>query len=460
MEESPISTEADDTHTVGSSIEDDSYSENGSFGSNIVDMRLKWKKAVLTISKLRKEVVVLQEELDNAKTNDIVILQDKYRGAQVDITTLRRRNTELKGRVQTLEAKLFDAISRNNSNHQRDVTSTNTDNVAESQAGLTNDSRFQDADDDIERVKQVSKQDGMTKGARNIASKAVKYGNNKRFSQEKQEKQPPIAFGEMEIEKMKQQYEGRIRELEEMLKQSKTGEEETKRIDSVSVIPKANDKENNSNSSVAMDANEGVSAYTPTPFLDDTFTSLETLLSRGDRKKIESSVTTYLQSAMEIDRKTMRELSKEVKRLSAQLGEDDLDLKEEDTVDNDYDDRDGNNAMEDIDFAEAIENQNEDNDPPGESLLSDEQQETLNNLQKKPRNRRKTAKEGVQYNLKHILLSVIFGVFISVVLPVLKQKEMMKTFYNTAMSLISRSVSEDDKMAEEGYIQGNLQQNI
>ena len=73
---------------------------------------IKLKKAMNTINRYKAETAMLKETLENAKSNNVTMLQDKYRGAQSDLTFVRRRNNELKDRVQILESSYFKHCKR------------------------------------------------------------------------------------------------------------------------------------------------------------------------------------------------------------------------------------------------------------------------------------------------------------------------------------------------------------
>ena len=75
--------------------------------------KLKWKKLLHTVSKLRQENALLKDGVETARVNDVTLLEDRYRGAQADLSTVRKRNNDLKDRVQKLEGDLFEALSEN-----------------------------------------------------------------------------------------------------------------------------------------------------------------------------------------------------------------------------------------------------------------------------------------------------------------------------------------------------------
>jgi len=108
--------------TDGFDMFDEEFSETTSIlGGSLNNLNLtrsdqqklanKLKRAVHTINRLKTESAMLKDSLQAAKASDMTLLQDKWRGAQADLATIRRRNAELKDRVQVLEANLFDALN-------------------------------------------------------------------------------------------------------------------------------------------------------------------------------------------------------------------------------------------------------------------------------------------------------------------------------------------------------------
>jgi sulfite reductase alpha subunit-like flavoprotein len=69
------------------------------------------EKLLHSMKKLKKENASLKEMLEHAKVNDITLLRTKLRGANADILRFKQVNTELKERIQSLEAKLFHLLS-------------------------------------------------------------------------------------------------------------------------------------------------------------------------------------------------------------------------------------------------------------------------------------------------------------------------------------------------------------
>jgi len=117
-----LGSKASGSLTDGFDLFDDEFSETTSLmGGSLNNLNLtrsdqqklanKLKRAVHTINRLKTESAMLKDSLQAAKASDMTLLQDKWRGAQADLTTIRRRNTELKDRVQVLEASLFDALN-------------------------------------------------------------------------------------------------------------------------------------------------------------------------------------------------------------------------------------------------------------------------------------------------------------------------------------------------------------
>ena len=99
----------------------DDFSETGSVlslpnlsRSDQNKIGIKLKKTMIAVNRSKAEIAMLRESLSNARSHDVTLLQDKLRGAQSDLIAVRRRNTELKDRVQTLEATVFQALSAGN----------------------------------------------------------------------------------------------------------------------------------------------------------------------------------------------------------------------------------------------------------------------------------------------------------------------------------------------------------
>jgi predicted nuclease with TOPRIM domain len=68
------------------------------------------RKAMNIINSLKSEKIMLQNALERVNVEDITLLKTKLRQSNIEINTLKQRNTELKDRVQILEEKLFYAL--------------------------------------------------------------------------------------------------------------------------------------------------------------------------------------------------------------------------------------------------------------------------------------------------------------------------------------------------------------
>lgn len=73
------------------------------------------------MQKLKQENDALREALEQARAADIALLKTRLRAAQADIIHYKQLNSELKGRIQTLEEKLFKILS---DQYERDTDSS------------------------------------------------------------------------------------------------------------------------------------------------------------------------------------------------------------------------------------------------------------------------------------------------------------------------------------------------
>jgi len=89
------------------------------------------KRAMLKMNRYKTEIAVLKEALQSARMTDVTLLRDKLRGAHADLTRVRQRNTELKDRVQILEAGLFRALQKKQNNTIAGVEEEDEENVTE-----------------------------------------------------------------------------------------------------------------------------------------------------------------------------------------------------------------------------------------------------------------------------------------------------------------------------------------
>lgn len=105
-------------------VDDDSEETGSTFTANTDYSALtgsgsatkaKVKKLVALCNKYKAECALLRDRLLEMRANDIEMLQDKYRGAQLDLQKIKSRNLELKDRVQMLEAQLHEALMASSS---------------------------------------------------------------------------------------------------------------------------------------------------------------------------------------------------------------------------------------------------------------------------------------------------------------------------------------------------------
>lgn len=108
----------------GTELDDDSEETGSTFTANTDYSALtgsgsatkaKVKKLVALCNKYKAECALLRDRLLEMRANDIEMLQDKYRGAQLDLQKIKSRNLELKDRVQMLEAQLHEALMASSS---------------------------------------------------------------------------------------------------------------------------------------------------------------------------------------------------------------------------------------------------------------------------------------------------------------------------------------------------------
>jgi hypothetical protein len=69
-----------------------------------------YKKMIMKLNRLKEENAVLREHLEKAKAQDVATLRAQLRGANVDLMRYKQLNAELKDRIQSVEAKLFTAL--------------------------------------------------------------------------------------------------------------------------------------------------------------------------------------------------------------------------------------------------------------------------------------------------------------------------------------------------------------
>ncbi len=277
----------------------------------------KLKRTLHVINRLKAENAMLKESLEEAKTNDMAMLRDKWRGAQQDLATIRKRNTEMKDRVQLLEAQLFAAL-----NPKKLATSAaaDTDSVASSQ---TRDSKLgakrqelgtlehelhivtDDVQDGIS-VSDSSSVSSKQSSQRNIARRA-KYIRH--AAREERDKNANIMaqYSSMETadaqaqlaqsQKLIAAHESRIRDMQAI-------------IDAFKVAVDIPDAEPSSQS---------LSALPSGATLGQLLKALPPMVTRDYRKLIEKAALEQVQYAKDVDRKTIEALLQENAQLTAKL---------------------------------------------------------------------------------------------------------------------------------------------
>lgn len=254
----------DDDQDGGTTVSSQEYDFGDDFslpsnmsGSELGQARKqKWKKALHTIGKLRAENAMLKEGVETARLNDVTILEDRYRGAQADLSTVRKRNNDLKDRVQKLEGDLFEALTESRKMEGR---------LPQPNGSSTQSSSLSSS----------------------LSSKLENYERNDTVKQ---------------MNKMRIAYETRIREYEEKiaLMQGTVDHLESKN---------AQRKE-----SVAMKAGRAGGVID-----DELAKSLSTEMPRADRKKLESHFSLVLEEKLKTDRRTIDGLVREVDRVTELL---------------------------------------------------------------------------------------------------------------------------------------------
>ena len=104
-----------------------------------------YKKMIMKLNRLKEENAVLREHLEKAKAQDVATLRAQLRGANVDLLRYKQLNAELKERIQSVEAKLFTALGLlGEVNNKKSVTSGATSAI---DVPHSIDDEFQDAKD-------------------------------------------------------------------------------------------------------------------------------------------------------------------------------------------------------------------------------------------------------------------------------------------------------------------------
>jgi hypothetical protein len=123
----PSSQDIDPTFSATLNADDD---DNQSIISDAqsINSRNSLKKALSTISKLKRENSALHEALIKANAMDLVLLSTKLRGSHADLVRCKQTMSEMRDRIQVLEEKLFSALHSS----QKHSTSIDIDSRAQS----------------------------------------------------------------------------------------------------------------------------------------------------------------------------------------------------------------------------------------------------------------------------------------------------------------------------------------
>ena len=258
-----------DEGTTHSSLEGDELASLSSVGSTITNeqRKQKLKRAVAQVQRLKQEVAMLRDALESARMNDVTLIEDRYRGSQADLANARKRNGELKDRVQVLEKNLFDALAEN-----RELK-----------------------DGEKERFRNAQGDEGFIKGKTKKFSNLDAYGDDQT----------------MKINALRRSHDMKTSEYVAKIAVLQG------RIDQLEVAVAMSDGTIPSN---------GIPNITPrftgSGGLDDeVLKSMSVKLPKPDKKKLEGYVARLVEEKQKTDRKTIDGLIQEVDRLTALLPE-------------------------------------------------------------------------------------------------------------------------------------------
>ncbi len=258
-----------DEGTTHSSLEGDDLASLSSLGSTLTNeqRKQKLKRAVAQVQRLKQEVAMLRDALESARMNDVTLIEDRYRGSQADLANVRKRNGELKDRVQVLEKNLFDALAEN-----RELKNGEKEG-------------FGDAQDDGGFVK------GKTKKFSNLDA----YGDDQT----------------MKINALRRSHDMKTSEYVAKIAVLQG------RIDQLEATAAISDGTIPSNGIPII-----APRFTGLSGLDDEmFKSMSVKLPKLDKKKLEGYVVGLVEEKQKTDRKTIDGLIQEVDRLTALLPE-------------------------------------------------------------------------------------------------------------------------------------------
>ena len=258
-----------DEHTTQSSLDGDDLASLSSLGSALTNeqKKQKLKRAIAQVTRLKAEVAMLRDALETARLNDVTLIEDRYRGSQTDLANVRKRNIELKDRVQVLEKSLFDALAEN-----RELKSGGKEG-------------FVDTEED----------EGSKKGRTKKFSNLDSYGDDQTMKINALRRSHDIKTSEY-VTKIAA-LQGRVDQLE---------------------AEKAMTDDSTHNFGISNVANR-LSASNSLD--DEVLRSLSVKLPRLDRQKLEGYIAELVDEKCKADRKTINGLIQEVDRLTALVPE-------------------------------------------------------------------------------------------------------------------------------------------
>ena len=325
---------------------------------------IKLKKAITTVNRLKAEIAMLRESLDNSRSHDVTLLQDKLRGAHSDLIAVRRRNTELKDRVQTLEATVFQAL-RPGTNADADARTDATpvdgeyDNADNASDDIDIDivgsggEEFQDAfRNKTERnVGSNSKNSGSANGkrivskARGIAAQAQAQARDKSTGSTHSNSGSSAAYGntppptttdelvgtnawlqarqaktsQVQVNTLQKQVAAYERQVNRMQAEM-NALAEAAASSSLSTSATANQNKTSIISSEISTTDNGSISVIDTKALEKAplsklLSALPAVVSKDHRRLIDSAAQEALQASKEVDRRTIEAMVKETDRL-------------------------------------------------------------------------------------------------------------------------------------------------
>jgi len=325
--------------TDGFDMMDDELSETTSIlGGSLNNLNLtrsdqqklanKLKRAVHTINRLKTESAMLKDSLQAAKASDMTLLQDKWRGAQADLTTIRRRNTDLKDRVQVLEANLFDALNpQKAAGTETEIDEFGDGNIYASDGGSVRRGSHdtvslndfgQDDDDDVFKEANASIPNASSKLTHGLLHRA------KMIAVAAQSRKQRLASATRPADaQVRLQLQEQIAESAHL--QKLVGAYESRLSAMQATIDRHSDKEATANAYANATNTEKKTASDEQPVvfevasLPQLLAALPAAVSKAHRKGIERAALEQIQIAKDIDRRTIESLLKENDRISALL---------------------------------------------------------------------------------------------------------------------------------------------